>query len=141
MESYDFSKSLIAGISQIQQNTKFLLCHLQDATVCQTSCRGTNKEHSSQGYMSKLPKGPLLVLFCFEHQIFFCSPYLRLFCVSVLNKTCLELGDKGLHFIPINVVLRQFCSVLVGSLGPNSKIQVIYNLSCNIISHTIQIKH
>lgn len=35
-----------------------------------------------------------LVLFCF---VLF---YLSLFCVSALNEACLELSDKGLHFIP-----------------------------------------
>lgn len=48
-----------------------------------------------------------------EHSSFFLNKYnfsifffsISFFSVSVLNETYLELGDKGLHCIPVNVIL------------------------------------
>ena len=38
--------------------------------------------------------------------------FLHPFCVSVLNKACLDLVDKSLQVdIPINVIVSEFCSV------------------------------
>lgn len=84
----------------------------------------------------------LFFVFCFlSHVRFvFCFLYLSLFCVFIRNETCLELGDKGLHFILVNVALSGFCSVLPDALGPHPQIQAQYYLSCNILSHTIKKK-